>query len=249
MPWPFLALLLTPKAQDAPQCSRGPRLAGPILHPEAVPNPDSLMAEGLAPVGPSTPQPTEQVHHRGPDTRPPAQGSDQGQVGSPWVRLYGIIAHMIRAAVLFLFVYASCATGAESKPIPLRSTDRQFQEFIASVKVAARVKDSAAVYALLAQDYYISRDFGGSFDPAATPVQNFSVHFEFDNARLRPEYRDLGWVEFRRAVSGQTFEQKIDGQLCTPYGALDKKPFPQTQLCFRKHQEGWKIQGHINGGD
>ncbi len=156
---------------------------------------------------------------------------------------------MLRSVLLLVFLYASSVLAAESKSIALHTTERQFQDFIASLEAAARKKDASAVYALLAPDYYIARDFGGSFDPSAPPTRNFSANFEFNNANLRPEYRDHGWVEFRRAISSRHFEKKLDGQLCTPHGALDKKPFSHSQLCFRKHNDGWRIQGHINGGD
>lgn len=156
---------------------------------------------------------------------------------------------MVHAVLFLMLVATGAANAAESKPIPLRNTEPQFQEFIASLRTAAQSKDASAVHGVLASDYYISRDFGGSFDPSAPPIQNFSVNFQFDNAKLRPEYQDHGWVEFRRAISGKTFEKKADGQLCTPHGAQDRKPFPHSQLCFRKHDAGWRIQGHINGGD
>jgi len=141
------------------------------------------------------------------------------------------------------------ATAAESKPVALRATESSFQQFIASLRAAAQRKNAQAVYALVAPNYYIKRDFGGSFDPAASAIQNFSVSFQFDNARLGAEFKDHGWKEFSEMISGQKFERKRDGQLCTPHGALDKKPFPHSQLCFRKSRVGWRIQGHINGGD
>jgi hypothetical protein len=156
---------------------------------------------------------------------------------------------MVRALLFIVFCYAGCVFSAESKPIPLHLTEPQFQGFIAVLKTAASKEDSSAVYVLLAPDYYISRDFGGSFDTSASPTRNFSANFEFNNNNLRPEYRGHGWIEFRRAISGKNFEKKRDGQLCTPHGALDKKPFPNSQLCFRKFKNGWMIQGHINGGD
>lgn len=156
---------------------------------------------------------------------------------------------MIRLAFCLLSLYAGSMLAAESKPIPLPATEGPFQDFIAALKAAARKKDAAAVHALLAPDYYIARDFGGSFDPSAAPAQNFSANFEFNNDKLRPEYRDHGWTAFRRAIAGRQFERKRDGQLCTPHGAQDRKPFPQAQLCFRKFNDAWKIQGHINGGD
>lgn len=152
----------------------------------------------------------------------------------------------------FLFLVPLCvgnAIAAESRPIPLRTTERQFQEFIASLKYAARKKDATAIYALLAPDYYIHRDYGGSFDPSATPVRNFSASFQFDNDNPDPKYKDYGWTEFRGAISGTNFERKRNGEVCTPHGALDKKPFPDSQLCFRKLRDGWRIQGYINDGD
>jgi hypothetical protein len=151
--------------------------------------------------------------------------------------------------ILLAALFPIDASAAESNPIAFRATERSFQQFIVSLKAAARKKDALSVYALLASDYYMARDFGGSFDPQASPVKNFSASFEFDNANLRPEYKNAGWIEFRSAISGRNFEKKRDGQLCTPHGALDKKPYPYSQLCFRKFRDGWKIQGYINGGD
>ena len=153
--------------------------------------------------------------------------------------------------VLFLVItiYPAHAMAAESKPIAFHSTEKSFQQFIVSLQIAAQKKNAQGVYALVAPNYYIDRDFGGSFDPAASPIQNFSASFQFDNAQLGKEFKDHGWKEFREMVSGRKFEKKRDGQLCTPHGALDKKPFPHSQLCFRKLRVGWRIQGHINGGD
>lgn len=141
------------------------------------------------------------------------------------------------------------AAAAESAPLALRSTEVSFQTFIARLKAAAAAKDAAAVYAVLAPDYTVARDFGGAYDPAASPVANFSATFEFDNDKLRPEYRDHGWTRFTQALRGRQFERKRDGQLCTPHGALDRRPFPHPQLCFRKHGGDWTIQSYINGGD
>lgn len=151
--------------------------------------------------------------------------------------------------ILVAALYPVHAMAAESKPIAFSTTEKSFQQFIASLRTAAQKKDAQAVYALLAPNYYIARDFGGSFDPAASPIQNFSTSFQFDNAKLGAEYKDHGWREFREMIASRIFERKHDGQLCTPHGALDKKPFPHSQLCFRKFSQGWKIQGHINGGD
>lgn len=130
-----------------------------------------------------------------------------------------------RAIHVLLLVLALCpshAMAAESKPIAFHATEKSFQQFIVALQTAARKKNAADVYALVAPNYYIRRDFGGSYDPAASPIHNFSASFQFDNSQLRKEFKDHGWKEFREMVSGRRFEKKHDGQLCTPHGALDK---------------------------
>ena len=156
---------------------------------------------------------------------------------------------VIHAAILMTVALVGTAMAAESKPVALTMTEPGFQRFFNSLKNASRTKDASFIYAQLAGDYYIVRDYGGSFDPTASPVKNFSANFQFDNADLAPEYKDHGWLEFRRVISGKAVEKKTDGQLCIPHGALDAKPFPESQLCFSKKTGRWKIQGHINGGD
>ena len=156
---------------------------------------------------------------------------------------------MIRVVIVLILLSASLAVAAESRPIAFSRTEPEFQRFIQSLKRAVAVKDAPFIYAQLASDYYIDRDFGGSFDASATPIKNFSFTFQFDNAELRPEYKNHGWREFRTALSGKSLEKKKDGQLCMPHGALDVKPVPESQLCFRKTAGRWQIQGQINGGD
>jgi hypothetical protein len=157
--------------------------------------------------------------------------------------------HIILNVALLVFLWSSTAHAAESKSIELSKTEPEFQRFIQSLKKAAMAKNASLIHAKLASDYYIERDFGGSFDPSASPIKNFSANFPFDNAVLAPEYKDHGWRSFRQAISGKALERKKDGQLCIPHGALDTKPFPNSQMCFRKKAEGWRIQGQINGGD
>lgn len=171
------------------------------------------------------------------------------RLGSIFRWSWQIDSALICIPILAALLCPAHAMAAESKPIAFRATDKSFQQFIASLRLAAQKKNAQAVYALLAPNYYIVRDYGGSFDPAASPIQNFSASFQFDNTKLGAEYKDHGWKEFHEMVSGRNFEKKRDGQLCTPYGALDKKPFPHSQLCFRKFTMGWRIQGHVNGGD
>jgi hypothetical protein len=157
--------------------------------------------------------------------------------------------HLIRTAIILGAVLTGIAMAAESKPIAPSNTEPGFQRFLEALKKASRSKNASFIYAQLASDYYIDRDYGGSFDPAASPTQNFSASFQFNNYSLSPEFKDHGWREFRRAISGKSLEKKTDGQLCIPHGALETKPFPDSQLCFRKISGRWKIQGHIKGGD
>jgi hypothetical protein len=157
--------------------------------------------------------------------------------------------HLIGTAILLGSLLTGFAKAADSNPVLLSNTEPEFQRFLQSLKNASSIKDASFIYAQLASDYYMERDFGGSFAPSASPTKNFSASFPFNNADLAPEYKDHGWREFRRAISGKALEKKKDGQLCMPHGALDRVPFPDSQLCFRKKAGSWKIQGQINGGD
>ena len=124
-----------------------------------------------------------------------------------------------RAIYVLLLGIVFCpgrAMAAESKPIPFHTTEKSFQQFIISLQIAAQKKNAPGVYAVVAPNYYIDRDFGGSYDPAASPIQNFSASFQFDNTQLGKEFKDHGWKEFREMVSGRRFEKKRDVQLCTP---------------------------------
>lgn len=142
------------------------------------------------------------------------------------------------------------AHAADSRPLTLAKTPAAFQALIKLLRKAAAEKDADTIHGKLAQDYYLTRDFGGVFNPKATPKVNFSWNFQFDNSQLSPEYKDHGWKAFRQRINMQKFERKKDGELCMPHGAMDKKPFPHGQLCFRKNKKSqWLIAGHINGGD
>lgn len=152
--------------------------------------------------------------------------------------------------LLFLAAWPSLTLAGQSPPIPLTKTEPAFQALIALLQRASQSRDAPAVYAHLSSNYYLDRDFGGVFDPNASPVHNFSATFQFDNSRLRPEFKDYGWNKFRNALASTQFELKPDGQLCAPHEALDRKPFPHSQLCFRRSSKGqWQIAGHINAGD
>lgn len=152
--------------------------------------------------------------------------------------------------VLLMILAAPVVNAADSRPLSLAQTPAGFHLLIKDLRVAAKKKDANAIYARLAKDYYIRRDHGGTFDPKASAQTNFGWTFQLDNSKLRPEYKDYGWNGFSKRINEQKFERKKNGQICMPHGAMDKKPFPHGQLCFRKGKGGkWLIAGHINGGD
>lgn len=156
---------------------------------------------------------------------------------------------MIRQLMCLTLLAGTVAMAADSPPIPMNKADRDMRKTIGELRHAVQVRDAQAVYSRLAPDYYVLRDFDGSYNPAATPVQNFSLDFEFDDAKLRPEYQGHGWKKFGQALAGSQFEVKRTGHWCLPHGAQDRRPVPHAQLCFRKYAMGWRIQGYIRGGD
>lgn len=151
---------------------------------------------------------------------------------------------------LLMIVETAFALAAQSPALPLAATEPAFQALLASLRKAANARDAQAIHDALARDFYVERDFGGAYDPTASPVQNFRSVFEFDDSKLRPEYKGNGWKELRRALAPNFVERKRDGQLCLPHGAQDRKPAPHAQLCFRRsNATHWKIAGYIHGGD
>ena len=125
-----------------------------------------------------------------------------------------------------------------------------FQEFIERLRQAVQEKNIEAINAAISPKFYIARDFGGMFDPQASPAKNFSSCYQLNNSKLFPEYKDSGWRALAKVLSGNVFERVETGEICTPYGAMEKRPFPHEQLCFAAEKKSsWTITGHINGGD
>lgn len=151
--------------------------------------------------------------------------------------------------LLFSSVCGAIAFAADSPPVAMSKVDQSLRQLVLQLRQSVRQHDANRIHAALAPDFDVTRDFGGVYDPAATPVQNFSAIFEFDNTKLRPEYKDHGWQRLGQALTGNRFEVKRDGLWCLPHGAQDKWPVPHEQMCFRKYASGWKIQRYIHGGD
>jgi hypothetical protein len=164
-----------------------------------------------------------------------------------WWQDTAMIRKLMSMACLLAFTGATLA--AQSHPIPMGKTDKALQKMVAQLRQAVKDRNAPLVYSVLAPDFYVARDFGGAYDLNATPVKNFSTVFEFDDTKLRPEYAGQGWHKLGKAMAGNQWEIKRDGQWCLPYGAKDRKPVPHEQLCWRKYVLGWKLQGYIHGGD
>ena len=134
--------------------------------------------------------------------------------------------------------------------LTLKQTPAKFQVFIKKLRLAVNKRDAATVNTLISQDFYIDRDFGGIFNPEASPKENFAFCYPLDNSLLLPEYKDSGWHALEKVVSSDLFERVGQAEICSPYCAMSKKPFPHEQLCFDAAKEGnWMISGYIGGGD
>lgn len=152
--------------------------------------------------------------------------------------------HKITAVFLFgLYGNTAFASAPEAYP--------SLQKFLTSLNAAAQQKDKAFVYARVAADYRIYRDFGGVYEEAASNIDNFSYPFQFDNSKLSPEYKDHGWEAFGEAISIEQFQMSPNSkaEVCEKI-SYDENEFPNQVLCFKQRQDKtWVISSIINGGD
>ncbi len=139
---------------------------------------------------------------------------------------------------------------AQSKRLEFGQIDGELQALIVKLRLAAIEHDAAIIYSALAWNYKIERDFGGAYLDYENPEVNFSSNYQFDNNKMSPQYKDSGWRKFEEDITNNTFEQKESDEICSPYSAMEHKPVPLGQLCFKKNfLLGWQISKHINGGD
>jgi len=159
--------------------------------------------------------------------------------------------------VLAFFLMVSgntLASATENKAndpdrISLEDTSKDFQDFIQRLRQAVSDKKASVVNSALSKDFYIQRDFGGVYSPEISSAENFSYCYQLDNSKMFPEYKDTGWNGLEKVLNKPFFE-RIDAEICTPYGAREMKPYPHEQLCFAKSDQGkWRISGFVNGGD
>jgi len=155
------------------------------------------------------------------------------------------LSYKFIAVFLLLGLYGNVAHGSKSETYP------SLREFITSLNVAIQRKDKAFVYARVATDYMIYRDFGGVYNEAASNIDNFSYPFQFDNSKLSPEYKDHGWQAFGEAISIDQFQVSPNSkaEVCEKI-SYDDNEFPSQVLCFKQRQDKtWVISSIINGGD
>lgn len=165
-------------------------------------------------------------------------------------RTLGITGLVSLTALIQSPIALLAGDDAPPKLVELEKTPATFQEFIKTLRQAALQKNPHPIYHAISPTYKIERDFGGGFDPAANAIVNFSMSFPFDNADLRPEFKDHGWTVFGRRIAHNDFDETANGELCAPAGATKAEPLPNAQLCFGAGPEDqWRITRHINGGD
>ena len=169
-------------------------------------------------------------------------------------RTLGIAGFVLLTALIQSPIPLMASGEAAPKPMQLEKTPAAFQQFIKTLRQAAIQKNLHPIYRAISPTYKIELDFGGSFDPAANAIVNFSMSFPFDNSDLRPEFKDHGWTTFRRRISHDNFDETASGEICAPGGAADAAPLPIAQLCFgpgsgSAPSDQWRITRHINGGD
>ena len=185
----------------------------------------------------------------------------------PWEVEYEVQVHCVECSSAHASAWLR---SPDSQPISLQGTPQGLQQLIDELRRASAARDTDAVYRTLATDFYVKRDWGGTFDPNVSAEENFSFAV-YPIGSSHPPQQTLAWQRLEMLLWQPAFERKSDGQFCTPHGALeprgpaDRNPprsldFPITlpvayaltipQLCFKSTVDGvWEIAGHINGGE
>jgi len=131
---------------------------------------------------------------------------------------------------------------------PVRySQPESFAVFKYKMMQAAEKKDKNTVYAYVDNAYQIDRDFGGSYNPNASGVSNFSFDFQFDNTKLGKEYQDYGWRKFNDMLNARVVV--LSESIC--FVKHDKEfGEEQPRLCARQNIKGvWMFYKYVRGGD
>ncbi len=122
----------------------------------------------------------------------------------------------------------------------LYQPDDSLTRFISELERLAEKQDLPKLLARVENRFYISRDFGGMYNPEHSHEQNFINIFSLDDSKLRHEFRGSGWAMLKKILHGRSF-QKVDGDICSPANALPiKNKLPD---------EFWLSWGYVAGED
>jgi hypothetical protein len=138
----------------------------------------------------------------------------------------GLLPRVVSGLVAFAAaVLITGAAGAQSdvgdygrlsiKPAGPVLDDSSFEPFRARSLEMARAQDWAGLQTLLGPSFFWDRDFGGAYDPAATPATNFASAFSL-SADSSEEGREQGWQELRSIFELEGAVEHGDGNFCLP---------------------------------
>lgn len=148
-------------------------------------------------------------------------------------------------SVLSLCLYASSPAIAQqfnSKvQIPHQvEPDESLRAFISDLKEFTAEKDLTAISRNVSEDFYLSRDFGGVFDPAKSGSDNFIEILSLDDSKLAQDYVGSGWKMLESLLQNESY-QMVEGDVCAPANA---EPVKQTLP-----DEFWLSWSYVNGSD
>ena len=101
---------------------------------------------------------------------------------------------------LFIGVGTLMIAGSGSisaQPLKFEQLNVDLQTLILTLRQAAVARDADTIYAALAWNYKIERDFGGVYLQFERPQVNFSATYQFNNNKLMPDYQDTGWKNLK----------------------------------------------------
>lgn len=144
---------------------------------------------------------------------------------------------------LGLYTLSAIADGHYSSKVYIPNQyqpDESLMSFISRLEELAEKKDLSNLLARVEKQFYISRDFGGMYNPEQSYEQNFINIFSLDDSMLRQEFRGSGWTMLKKLLNERSF-QKVNGDICSPANALPVKD--------NLPDEFWVSWGYVAGED
>jgi len=99
--------------------------------------------------------------------------------------------------------YSNGGSDVEGERLRL-SSQPELVAFLDRLQALVKKRDAQAFRKLIADDYFVSRDFGGTFRDLRPGWWNFASDFPFAS---RPAREDESWAKFKQ-FSGETAEEK-----------------------------------------